>query len=84
MRKKEIYDYIKTYVNKEILLNDRNLIYPKEIDIYIPDLNLAIEYNSFYYHTEISGNKKKQYHLRKLQSTLLKELHLYKYLNTNG
>lgn len=69
---KEIYDYIKTYVNNEILLNDRNLIYPKEVDIYIPDLNLAIEYNSFYYHTEISGNKNKQYHLRKLQSTLFK------------
>lgn len=76
LAQKEIYDFIKKYVNENVILNDRNLIYPKEIDIYIPSLKIGIEYNSFYYHTEITGNKNKLYHLRKLQSSLFKGINL--------
>lgn len=31
---------------------DRTLIAPKEIDIYLPDLNLAVEYNGVVWHSE--------------------------------
>lgn len=37
---------------------------PYELDIVIPELNLAIEYNGVYWHGELSG-KHKQYHLNK-------------------
>ncbi len=37
----------------------------KEIDIYIPSLMLGIECNGLYWHSEISGNKDKNYHLIK-------------------
>jgi len=73
---KEIYDFIKNYTFEDVLLNDRNLVYPKEIDIYIPKFKLGVEFNSFYYHSEITGNKNKLYHLRKLQSALIKGVHL--------
>ena len=32
--------------------NSRQIISPKEIDIYVPEHNLAIEYNGVYWHTE--------------------------------
>lgn len=35
--------------------------FPKEIDIYIPELNLGIEYNGSYFHSE-NFNKKFKYH----------------------
>jgi DNA-directed RNA polymerase subunit RPC12/RpoP len=43
----------------------RYVISPKELDIYIPEKKLAIEYNGLYWHSEISGQKDKNYHLNK-------------------
>lgn len=61
--KKEITDFCKLY-NPNLIENDRNLISPLELDIYIPQLNLAIEFNGLYAHSEQQG-KDKQYHLNK-------------------
>lgn len=47
----------------------RNLIGKKEIDIYLPDYKLGIEFNGLYWHSEQKG-KGKYYHLDK---TLLAE-----------
>ena len=47
---KEIVDYIKSIYNKEVIENDRSIIHPYELDIYLPDLRLAIEYNGDYWH----------------------------------
>lgn len=41
---------------------DRSAIAPFELDIYCPELNLAIEYCGIYWHSEISGSKDKLYH----------------------
>jgi hypothetical protein len=43
--------------------NNRILIKPQELDIYIPDYNFAIEINSLYWHSE--DKKEKNYHLNK-------------------
>ena len=43
----------------------RSIISPKEIDIYIPELKLGIEYCGLYWHNEISG-KERKYHKEKL------------------
>jgi len=45
----------------EMQTNCRTIIPPKEVDIYIPDFNLAIEYNGLYWHSEQQG-KDKWYH----------------------
>lgn len=47
----DIADYIKTEFNLEIVQNVRNIISPLELDIYIPALKLAIEYNGAYWHS---------------------------------
>ena len=44
--------------------NTRNIIPPFELDLYIPDHNLAIEFNGLYWHSEMGG-KDKKYHLNK-------------------
>jgi len=47
----------------EVSLNDRNAIAPLELDVFIPELKLAIEYCGLYWHTEnILG---KEYHYEK-------------------
>ena len=38
--------------------NDRSIIRPKELDIYLPDLKLAIEYNGLYWHSIERGTDK--------------------------
>ena len=49
--------------NIEIISNNRKLLYPLELDIYIPEKNLAIEFNGDYWHSEYYKNK--NYHLDK-------------------
>ena len=48
----EIVDFIKTLTDAEIKLHNRTVLYPKELDIFIPDFALAIEYNGAYWHRE--------------------------------
>ena len=51
--------------DKTILFNDRTILKGKEIDIFIPDLKLGIEYNGLYWHSEKQG-KGKWYHYDKM------------------
>jgi hypothetical protein len=48
-----------------VIRNCRSIIPPKEIDLFLPDYNLGIEYNGIYHHTEFSGNRDKNYHRNK-------------------
>ena len=59
----ELFDYIKTIYSGIILDSDRKALNGKELDIYLPELNLAIEYNGIYYHSELF--KDKDYHYDK-------------------
>lgn len=47
---------------------DRKILKGKEIDIYIPAKNIAIEFNGNKYHTEWFGGKTRQYHLNKTKA----------------
>lgn len=49
--------------NRTVLEGDAN----PELDIYIPEKKVAIEYNGLYWHSEIQG-KDKNYHLNKTKS----------------
>ena len=51
---KEIFNYISSIVGKEnSSSNDRSVISPKELDIYVPSRNLAIEYCGLYWHSDL-------------------------------
>jgi len=57
-----LYEYIKSVYKGEIKYNDINTLpRRKELDIYIPELNFAIEFNGCYWHRE-----DKDRHLNKL------------------
>jgi hypothetical protein len=58
-----LHDFIKNNYIKNIIFNDRHL--GKELDIYIPDLKLAFEFNGIYWHNELY--KDKNYHLNKTE-----------------
>lgn len=46
----EVVDYIKSIYHGKILLRSRKVIAPYEVDIYIPEFKLAIEYNGISFH----------------------------------
>lgn len=48
----ELYQYIKSIFNGEIIRNDRDALKGREIDIYIPKLKIGFEYHGLYYHRE--------------------------------
>lgn len=48
-----------------IVRGSRKIIAPQELDIYLPDYKVAIEYNGIYWHTENRG-KSKWYHYEKM------------------
>lgn len=55
--------------------NDRNCIKPFELDFFLPQLNLAIEFNGIWWHSEkILGNKK--YHFDKFSLAKTKNIKL--------
>ncbi len=45
----------------EIILNNQTIIKPLELDIYIPDHNVAIEYNGIYWHSYIKEEYSKTF-----------------------
>lgn len=50
-----------------VVERSRQLIPPYEVDIYLPEYKMAIEYNGIYHHTEFTGKKDKYYHLKKYE-----------------
>lgn len=54
----EVLEFIKEHYSGEIKPSDRNILKPKELDIYLPEKALAIEYNGECWHSE-SVNKTK-------------------------
>ena len=69
----ELQDFIKS-LGFKIKTNDRKMINPYELDIYIPELKKAIEFNGEYWHYECKNCKPKGYHSTK--SKLCKSLNI--------
>lgn len=72
---KEIANFIKSIYSGEVKENTRSLIHPHELDIYIPEKNVAIEYNGVYWHSDAAG-KEKTYHYDKWKKCQEKEIQL--------
>lgn len=63
---KELYAFINDNYKGKILKNDRSVVYPQELDLYLPDLKLAFEYDGIYWHSD--RMKDKNYHLNKTKA----------------
>ena len=64
IEQKHILSFIKEIYTGEILINNKSLISPYELDIVIPEHKLAIQFNGIYWHSEQQG-KDRYYHLNK-------------------
>jgi len=62
-KENEIYDFIKEKIT-DVKQNNRTILKGKELDIYIPSKQIAIEYNGLRWHSEEFG-RDKWYHLNK-------------------
>jgi len=65
---KEIVSFIKQNYNGEIITNTKSIIPPLELDIYLPELNLAFEFNGTYWHS--TKFKQIDYHSNKTEQAL--------------
>lgn len=63
---RDIAAYIRSIYSGTVLTNVRDVIRPLELDVYLPDLKIAFEYNGIFWHGEKQG-KDRTYHLNKLQ-----------------
>ena len=61
-KEKEIVNWLKQ-TNIKVIENDKSQITPLELDIYLPDYNIAIEFDGLYWHSELF--KDRNYHLNK-------------------
>ena len=62
---KEVAEYVISLLGEDAVeTSNRFIINPYELDIYIPELSIAIEFNGIYWHTESQG-KDKRYHYNK-------------------
>jgi len=48
------------------IFNTRKIIAPKELDIYLPSFNMAIEFCGLYWHSDIHDRIDQNYHLNKM------------------
>ena len=62
----ELAEFLSDHYSGQIITNDRNVIAPLELDIYIPDYKLAIEYCGLYWHSDIHDRIDRNYHKNKL------------------
>lgn len=72
----EIMDVLMGNGVSNIVINDRKVLSGKELDIYLPDHNLAIEMDGLKHHTELFGSKTSTYHLDKTKSCQSKGIRL--------
>jgi hypothetical protein len=70
-----IYNYIKEKYKGKIIRSDKSVLNGKELDIYLPDLKLAIEFDGLYWHNEINKNDR-NYHLKKTEECNKKGIEL--------
>lgn len=74
-RSKDELEVLKIFGDEEVIRNTRNVISPYELDFYLPQHNLAVEYNGLYWHCEL--NKSKDYHKQKTEQCRAKDIQLF-------
>ena len=81
IKEKEMLAFLKSIYTGKIITNLRRVINPLELDIYIPEKKLAIEFNGNFYHS-INSGKSFDYHLNKTllcQKKGIRLIHIFEY-----
>lgn len=77
----DIANFIKSFYSGPVRLNDRKAIRPKEIDIFLPELSMGVEYNGSYWHCTENGTPK-ELHLKKsllCRNKGIRLIHIYEF-----
>lgn len=83
----ELFLWLSTVYNGEIIQSNRSILNGKELDIYIPEKNIAIEYNGLYSHIFRPWEEKDclikgpKYHLEKTTKCLEKQIQLLQFFS---
>jgi len=72
---KDLENFIRSIYKGTIIIGNRSVLEGKELDIYLPELNIAFEYNGTYFHSEIF--KDKNYHQEKTSQCKEVNISLY-------
>lgn len=78
----ELFEFCKDSLGEdiEIIRNNRKMLDGLEIDVLIPSLNVGIEHNGLYYHSELCKGFGKDYHIGKTllaQSKGIRLIHIF-------
>lgn len=76
----ELSNYIKSIYDGDVILNDRIQLEGKEIDCYLPELNIGFEYCGLYWHSELYHDKK--HLINKQKFALSKGIKIYTIYDT--
>lgn len=60
-----LQNFIKENYDCDLVLNNRNILKPYELDVYIPKLKIGFEFNGLFYHNE--KNLDNNYHFKKTE-----------------
>lgn len=71
-----LVEFLKTFLPDTIITNDRTILKPKELDIYIPSKQLAIEYCGLYWHSDVHTRIDRSYHYKKMIDCQQKNIRL--------
>lgn len=61
----EVFEFIKNNYDGWIVQHDKSILGTKELDIVLPDLGVAIEFNGVYWHSSKFSLKNSTYHINK-------------------
>lgn len=76
----ELADWLSSVINIEKHKRFKTDKQEYELDIFVPSKNIGIEYNGIYWHSELSGEKNKYYHLNKskfFESNNIQLIHVF-------
>lgn len=79
-KESELQEFIEENYTGSIITGDRSMLKGKELDIVLPDLKLAFEYNGSYWHS--SAKVDKYYHVNKtnaVEALGFQLIHVYEY-----
>jgi hypothetical protein len=68
LMEKELLSFIEDNYIGDVIVSDKKILNGKELDIFLPELNLAFEFNGLYWHSELY--KENSYHQKKSDDCL--------------